>query len=436
MDDRRSQTAECTLLGRNREREELDRLLSDVRKGHSRVLVLRGEAGIGKSALLDYLAAQATRMQTVRTAGVEAESDFAYSALQSLCAPLLPHLAQLPQVQQDALRVAFGLSAGDPPELLLVGLAVLGLLSESAAGSPLLCLVDDTQWLDPVSRRILTFVARRLDAEAVALVFAERVTGERVAGEQPGDEGPDTGLPELTVGGLPDAQARVLLDSVLRGPVDDRIRDRIVAETGGNPLALLELPRGLSSAELAFGFGGPGVAPVATRVEAGFRRRVEALPTDTRTLLLAAAVEPVGDGPLLWRALKLLGIEPEAAAAAEAAGLLKLGVPVRFRHPLVRSAVWRGADAATLRAVHAALAEATDGERDPDRRAWHRAHAAVGPDADTAAALERSADRARARGGQGAAQAFPGRNPTPPPDPAHPPADQGSGHGGLGVGFS
>ncbi|MEY9928019.1 DNA-binding CsgD family transcriptional regulator [Catenulispora sp. GP43] len=397
-----SQAAKDQLLGRSREREELDRLLREVRQGRSRVLVLRGEAGIGKSALLDYLAAQATQagqMQVVRAAGVEAESDFAYSALQSLCAPLLSHVDRLPPVQQEALRVAFGLSAGNPPEMLLVGLAVLGLFSEAAAESPLLCLVDDAQWLDLMSQRILTFVGRRLEAESVALVFAERILDV--------DDGTGvTGLPELPVRGLADAEARALLDSVLSAPVDDRVRDRIIAETGGNPLALLELPRGLSSAELAFGFGGLGVASLSTRVEAGFRRRIDALGADTRMLLLAAAVEPVGDGPLLWRAVKLLGIEPDAAAPAEAAGLLKMGASVRFRHPLVRSAVWRDADAGTLRAVHSALAAATDAERDPDRRAWHRAHAAIGPDEDVAAALERTADRALARGGRAAAASF------------------------------
>ncbi|MFE7564863.1 AAA family ATPase [Kitasatospora sp. NPDC057500] len=393
------QHAKHQLLGRNRELEALERLLREVRGGRSRVLVLRGEAGVGKSALLDHLAGRAAPLQTVRAAGVEAESDFAYSALQRLCAPLLPHLDRLPPVQQDALRVAFGLSAGNPPEMLLVGMAVLGLFAEAAAESPLVCLVDDAQWLDLMSQRILTFVGRRLDAESVALVFAERV-----ADGQP-EEG-FAGLPDLPLRGLADDDARSLLDSVLPGPVDARVRDRIVAETGGNPLALLELPRGLSPAELAFGFGGPGAGPVATRVEEGFRRRVEALPADTRALLLVAAVEPVGDGPLLWHALRLLGIGFEAAAPAETANLITLGAPVRFRHPLVRSAVWRGADAAAVRAAHRALAEATDAGRDPDRRAWHLAHAAVGPDEQVAATLERSADRALARGGRAAAASF------------------------------
>ncbi|MFE3254705.1 helix-turn-helix transcriptional regulator [Nocardia sp. NPDC059091] len=387
------------LIGRFRELDTLDRLVREVRDGHSAVLVLRGEAGVGKSALLDHLAAHANHMQTVRTAGVEAEADFAYSALQRLCAPLLPHLDRLPQVHQDALRVAFGLSAGNPPEMLLVGMAVLGLLAEAASEVPLLCLIDDAQWLDLMSQRILAFVARRLDTESVAMVFAVRAT------DVSADEGL-SGLPDLPIRGLADADARALLDSALPGPIDARVRDRIVAETSGNPLALLELPRGLSPTELAFGFGGPGGAPLATRVEDGFRRRIDALPPDTRTLLLVAAVEPVGDGPLLWRALGLLGIGLEAAAPAEAADLITLSAPVRFRHPLVRSALWRGADAATLRAAHRALAEATDEERDPDRRAWHQAHAAVGPDEQVAAALERSADRALARGGRAAAASF------------------------------
>ena len=391
------------LLGRHRELETLDRLLREVRDGHSRVLVLRGEAGIGKSALLDHLAAQAApasrsaRMQTVRSDGVEAESDFAYSGLQRLCAPLLTHLDRLPRVQQDAIRVAFGLGAGNPPEMLLVGMAVLGLFAEAAGQSPLLCLVDDAQWLDLMSRRILAFVGRRLEAESVALVFAER---------DGGDAASLSGLPELAVRGLPYAEARALLDAALPGPVDAAVRDRIVAETGGNPLALLELPRDRSAAELAFGFGAHRDAPLAAHVEAGFRRRAEALPADTRTLLLVAAVEPVGDELLLRGALRRLGVGPGAAAPAEAAGLLTLGAPVRFRHPLVRSALWRGADPAALREVHRALAGATDGGADPDRLAWYRAHAAVGPDEDVADALERSADRALARGGRAAAASF------------------------------
>ncbi|MEU4157742.1 LuxR family transcriptional regulator [Actinoplanes sp. NPDC026670] len=387
------------LRGRHRERETLDRLLRDVRAGRSRVLVLRGEAGVGKTALLDYLTGHAPAGRVVRSAGVEPETELAYSALQQLCAPLLEHLGRLPEPQRDALSTAFGLSSGRPPEGLVIGLAVLGLLAEAAAEQPLICVVDDAQWLDRMSEVILTFVARRLDSESVALIFAARGTVL-------------DGLPDLRLEGLPDAEAHALLDSVLPGLVDARVRDRIVAETRGNPLALLELPRDLSPAELAFGFGQTmrdgqsTTATVVGRVEETFGRRIAALPDDSRTLLLAAAVEPVGDVPLLWRAAERLGIGPEAAAPIEAAGLVEFGARVRFRHPLVRSASHRSAGAAGLRAVHHALAEVTDGERDPDRRAWHRAHAAIGPDEPVAAELEQSAGRALARGGRAAAASF------------------------------
>ncbi|MFD0576795.1 helix-turn-helix transcriptional regulator [Dactylosporangium darangshiense] len=390
-------TETSALRGRRREQEALDRLMRDVRAGQSRVLVLRGEAGAGKTALLDYLHEQATAGRVIRAAGVEPESEIAYAALQQLCAPLLGHLDRLAEPQRVALATAFGLSAGEPPEALLVGLAVLGLLAEAASEQPLVCVVDDVQWLDRMSEVILTFVARRLDAESVALVFGAR---------SPGDEEILDGLPELRVEGLSDADARELLDLVLPGPVDARVRDRIVAETRGNPLALLELPRGLTPAELAFGFGGRSTTPLVSRVEEGFQRRIAALPADTRTLLLTAAVEPVGDVPLLWRAAERLGIGLDAAAPAEAAGLIEIGTRVRFRHPLVRSASRRSAEPTELRAVHRALAEVTDPQQDPDRRAWHRAHAALGPDEEVAAELEQSADRAMARGGRAAAAAF------------------------------
>ncbi|MGC5311847.1 ATP-binding protein [Micromonospora zamorensis] len=400
---------DCSVLrGRRRERETLDRLLRDVRGGHSRVLVLRGEAGAGKSALLDYLSENASAGRVTRAAGVEPESEIAYSALQQLCAPLLGHLDALPQPQRVALATAFGLSAGDPPEGLLIGLAVLGLLAEAASERPLVCIVDDVQWMDRMSEVILTFVARRLGEESLALVFASR---------SPGDEQILGSLPELRVDGLPAAEARALLDSVLSGPVDDRVRERIVAETRGNPLALLELPRGLTPAQLAFGFGGQPATPLVNRMEEGFQRRIAVLPANTRRLLLAAAVEPVGDVALLWRALDRLRVGLEAAAPAEAAGLVEFGARVRFRHPLVRSAAWRSAEAAELREVHRALAEATDPHHDPDRRAWHRAHAALGPDEEVAGELERSAGRALARGGRSAAASFLERAAELTPDP-------------------
>ncbi|MFI9387687.1 AAA family ATPase [Kutzneria sp. NPDC052558] len=382
------------LLGRRREQETLDGLVRDVRDGRSRVLVLRGEAGAGKTALLDYLAGTMPADRVSWAVGVESESEIAYATLQRLCAPLMGHVGRLPEPQREALLVGLGERTGTAPDALLVGLAVLGLLAEAAAERPLLCVVDDVQWLDKMSEVILTFVARRLDAESVALVFASR------------DEELLDGLPELRVDGLPDGDARALLDSVLPVPVDARVRDRIVAETRGNPLALLELPRGRTPAELAFGLGGRTAGPIPSRIEQGFQRRIAELPPDTRTLLLAASVEPLGDVPLLWRALSRLGVGADAAAPAESAELLELGARVRFRHPLVRSASWCSATPAEIRAVHQAFADVTDPRQEPDRRAWHRAHATLGLDDEVAAELSRSAERARSRGGHAAAAAF------------------------------
>lgn len=385
------------LRGRQLEQDTLDRLLSDVRDGQSRVLVLRGEAGSGKTVLLDGLARRAVSTRLLRASGVESESEIAYSALQQLCAPVMDHVERLPEPQRAALTTAFGLSAGPPPEQLRVGVAVLGLFAAASTERAVVAIVDDVQWIDAMSRVILGFVARRLSAEPVALVFAVR---------SPGDDDMLTDLPQLRIEGLSDADARALLDSVLPGPVDPRVKDQIVAEARGNPLALRELPRGLSPADLAFGFGDHGASPLASRVEEEFGRRIAALPPATRTVLLAAALEPVGDAPLLWRAMERLGVSPEAAAAAQAEGLIEFGTRVRFPHPLVRSSVWHSGRAAELRAVHAALAEATDPQADPDRRAWHRAHAALGPDDEVAAELADSADRALARGGFAAAAAL------------------------------
>jgi len=384
------------LRGRRNECEALDRILEAVRSGESRVLVLRGEAGVGKTSLLDYLSERASGCRITRATGVESEMELAFAGLHQLCAPFLDGLERLPGPQRDALATAVGLSAGEPPDRFLVGLAVLSLLADVAEEGPLVCLIDDAHWLDRVSAQTLAFVARRLLAERVALVFAVREPSEHEL----------VGLGELVVQGLSDRDAGMLLDSVISGPVDEQVRDRIVAETHGNPLALLELPRGLSPAELAFGFGLPETMPMASRIEEGFLRRLEPLPLQTRRLLLAAAVEPVGDVALLWRAGERLGIGADAATAAETAGLIELGARVRFRHPLVRSAAYRAADARDLREVHRALAEVTDPDLDPDRRAWHRAHAAVGPDESVAGELERSADRAQTRGGLAAAAAL------------------------------
>jgi DNA-binding CsgD family transcriptional regulator len=382
------------LLGRQREREALDGLIEDLRSGRGWALVVRGEAGVGKSALLEY-AAGAADVRVVRAVGVESEMELAFASLHQLCAPLLDRLERLPAPQRDALGIAFGLRGGGAPDRFLAGLAALTLLSETAEERPLLCLVDDAQWLDRASAQALAFVARRLLAERVGLMFAARDPGEELRG-----------LPDLEVQGLQNEDARALLRSVVRVRLDERVRDRILAETKGNPLALLELPRGLSPTQLAGGFGLAGAQAVPARIEDSFRRRLEALPAGTRLLLLVAAAEPVGDPVLVWRAAERLGIAASAAAAAEADGLLEIGTQVRFRHPLVRSAVYRSAGLPERRAAHLALAEVTDRELDPDRRAWHLAAAAPGPDEEAASELERSAGRAQARGGVAAAAAF------------------------------
>jgi DNA-binding CsgD family transcriptional regulator len=373
----------------------LDRLLLSVRAGESRVLVVRGEPGAGKTALLDHLSEHASGCRVARIVGIEAERELAFAGLHQLCAPMLDRLQRLPAPQRAALRSAFGLGPGSAPDRFLVGLAVLSLLADAAAEHPLICLVDDEQWLDQASAQVLGFVARRLAAESVGLVFAARVPGDELAG-----------LPELAVEGLHEGDARALLDAVLTGPLDARVRDRIVAEARGNPLALVELPRGLTPAELAGGFALPDALPLSGRIEESFRRRLDALPADTRRLLLVAAADPVGDPVLVWRAAERLGIGPQAATPAAEAGLLEVGARVLFRHPLVRSAAYRSASLEERRAVHGALAQVSGPEVNPDRSAWHRAQAAPGPDEDVAAELERSAGRAQARGGLAAAAAF------------------------------
>ena len=373
----------------------LDRLLAAVRAGESRALVLGGEPGVGKTALLEYVVERASGCRVARAAGVESESELAFAGLHQLCAPMLDRLERLPVPQRAALGTVFGLSAGPAPDLFLVGLAVLSLLAEAAEERPLICLVDDAQWMDRASAQALAFVGRRLGAESVGLLVAARVPADELMG-----------LPALVVEGLGDADARALLDTALRGPLDEQVRDRIVAETRGNPLALLELPRGLTPAELAGGFGLPDTLPFSGRIEETFRRRLVPLPPDTHRLLLVAAAEPLGEPAHVWRAAERLGIGRAAAEPAAAAGLLKFGVRVAFRHPVVRSVVYRAASPPERRAVHGALAEATDPGVDPDRRAWHRAHATLGPDEDVAADLERSATRAQARGGLAAAAAF------------------------------
>ena len=384
-------------LDRASEREALDRLLAEAREGRSAVLIIRGEAGIGKTALLRYLVRHATGFRVAQVTGAEAEMELPFAAIHQLCAPLLDRLDALPQPQQNALNVALGLASGDVPERFVVGLAVLGLLSAAAEEQPLLCLVEDSQWLDEASGLILGFIARRLLAESVALVVTAR---------EPSQRQDFTGLPELMLRGLPEEDARTLLGRAVPGGLDGHVRDRIVAETRGNPLALLDLPGSMSAAELAGGFDLPAVPDLSRHLEDHYRRRTGELPEATQRLLLLAAAEPVGDATLVWRAAHGLGIDNSSLAPAEDAQLVEVGARVRFRHPLVRSAVYRAAVLSERRVAHRALAEATDPDTDPDRRAWHRAQAAVGADEEVAAELERSAGRAQARGGAAAAAAF------------------------------
>ena len=383
------------LVGRHRECSSLDRLVEVVRAGESQVLVVSGEPGVGKTALLDYLTRRARGCRLARVAGMQSEMELAFAGIHQLCMPLLDHADSIPAPQQNALRTAIGLAAGPSPDRFLVGLAVLSLLSEAAADGPLIGVIDDEQWLDQASAQVLGFAARRLGADPVGLVFASRTPGPELAG-----------LPGLDVAGLGEQDARALLDSALTGPLDAQVRDLIVAETHGNPLALLQLPRELSPAQLAGGFGLPGTAPLTGRIEESFTRQLAALPAETQRLLRLAAADPTGDRSLIWRAASRLSIPVQAAALAEDAGLATFAPGVRFRHPLVRSAAYQSAAITDRQELHAALAEVTDPIADPDRRAWHRAQAAPGPDEDVAAELEQSAGRAQARGGLAAAAAF------------------------------
>ena len=389
-----TQPPQVVLLGREREREVLGRLLDAARRGDGGVLVVHGEPGVGKTALLDWTAAEG-QFRVLRAGGVEGEMELPFAALQQLCSPILQSSDSLPGPQRDALRIAFGLSGGQPPSPFLVGLATLDLLSEASKERPLVCVVDDAQWLDRASGRALAFVARRLLATNIAFVFAARKVGRAL-----------DGLPELAVEPLGRRDARALLESVLPARVDDHVLDRIVRETHGNPLALMELPRGMTPIQLAGGFGLPPTVSLSASIEDSFARRLTRLPGDARRLLLIAAADPTGDPAVIWQAARQLGIPESVADAVEAEDLLEFGVRVVFRHPLARSAVYRAALPGERRIVHRALAEATDPQIDPDRRAWHRAQAASMPDEDIAAELERSAERARTRGGLAAVAAF------------------------------
>ena len=385
------------LLGRRAECEALDRLLTDALAGHSRATVLRGEAGVGKSALLGYVSDRVAGWHVARAAGVESEMELAYAGLHQLCAPMLDLLDRLPVPQRDALAAVFGLSTRPAPDRFLVGLGTLTLFALIADEQPLVCIIEDAQWLDQASAQILGFVARRLLAERIAIVCAARTgIGDDVL----------AGLPELAIGGLSDSDARALLLDNVHGPLDAAVRDQIVTDSHGNPLALLELPRTWRATDLAGGFGLPASHPVVTRIEQSYAQRLLRFPSGTRLLLLAAAAEPLGDPALLHRAAETLGLDMAAADPAVDAGLLEIGGRVEFAHPLVRSAAYRSAAADDRHRVHRALAEATDAQTDPDRRAWHLARATPGPDENVAAELERSAGRAQARGGVAAAAAF------------------------------
>jgi DNA-binding CsgD family transcriptional regulator len=384
-------------LGRTRERERLDAMLAQVGDGQSAVLVIRGESGIGKTALLRYAARQASSCRTVEIEGVQAEMELPFAAIHRLCAPLFDGLELLAEPQQNALRVALGVSSGDSPDKFLVAVAVLNLLSATAEERPLLCLVDDAQWLDAPSLQALGFVARRLVAESVAMIFSLREPTTTRALE---------GLPQLSLKGLDEPDARALLSRAVPGRLDDRVRDRIIAETGGNPLALVELSQGMRPSERAGGFAPPAATDLPSRLEERYLRQVAGLPKATQRLILVAAAEPLGDAALLWRAAERLSTGPGALAPAAEAGLLEIDDRVRFYHPLVRSAVYRAASVDERRRVHDALAEVSDPKLAADRRAWHRALAAAGPDEAVASDLEHSAGRARSRGGLAAAAAL------------------------------
>ena len=412
------------LLGRTGELQVLDRLITNVRSGQSAVLVVRGEPGIGKTALLRHLIRQASGFHVVRAAGVESEMELAFAGLHQLCVPMLGRLGSLAEPQRRGLSVAFGLASGHNPDRFLLALGALSLMAETSEEQPLLCVVDDAQWLDQASAQVLGFVGRRLLAESIALVFAARTPPQRAQRPQraQGPQGvtspdPLAGLPELRLDGLAEEPARALLATVTSGPLDESVRARIIEETHGNPLALLELCRGLGAAELAGGFALPDAGDLPGRIEAQYLERLGELPEQAQRLVLLAAADPVGDAAVILRGAHVLGLDIAGINPAAQAGLLEFGVNVRFRHPLVRSAVYRAAAAEDRRAAHAALAAVTDPGVDPDRRAWHRAHATAGPDEEVAAELINSAGRALRRGGVAASAAFWQRAVALTPDP-------------------
>jgi DNA-binding CsgD family transcriptional regulator len=403
------QEASPLLVGRKNECEVLDAFLTATRNGEGGALAVHGDPGIGKTALLEYAVASAKekKFEVLRTVGNEAEMELTYAALLELCRPALTQTDRLPDLQRDAIEVVFGRRDGAAPDRLLVGVALVTLLCTLSANRPLLCVIDDAQWLDTSSAQVIAFAARRVSRDAVAVILGTRTLTNDVRG-----------LPELTISGLGDQDARTLLATVLPDRLDDRVVDRLVAETHGNPLALLELPRGSTPSQLAGGFGLPVSATLAGVIEESYRRRLAKLPVDSRRLLLIAAADPTGDSGIVWRAAEALGIAEQAVKPIEDDGLVDFGESVAFRHPLARSAVYGMATPKSRREAHLALAEATDRGVDPDRRAWHRAQATLRPDEDVATELEIAAQRAQARGGIAAAAAFLERSVALTVDPA------------------
>ncbi|MCV7377918.1 transcriptional regulator [Mycobacterium alsense] len=399
-----------TLVGRRAEQQKLSELVDRVRGGGSAVLVLRGEAGIGKTALLLDVRDRDADLRVIALSGAESELELTYAGIQLLCAPLLGHIDRLPDPQRKALRVALGLRDGAAPDPLRVGLAVLSLLSESATERPTICIIDDAQWVDRTSLQALVFAGRRLSAEPVMMVFAAR--GSQAHPEL-------SALPELHLAGLSDADARALLATIIPTRLDESVRENILAEADGNPLALLELSRALPPARLAGGYGLASAGPVATRIEQTYGQRLGELPSQTRTLLLIAAAEPTGEPTWLWAAAARLGVGADAGIPAEQSGLVTVDTRLRFRHPLVRSAVYGGATPSERRQAHAALAEVIPGALAQEHRVWHRAHAANAPDEAVAMDLQRSAEQASRRGGTAAAAAFLARAAELTPDPVH-----------------